>query len=110
MKRQNHASNKKSRRRSAEGAISHLRSVIENNLFIDKQLSNSAANQLKAISKRHSISLDYDLNYLICRKCSNSLIPGSSSRVRINKGMFRITCTKCGNIRRKPISRSEKND
>jgi len=105
MKRAN-SSRKRSRRSAAESAIFYLKEVFENNLFVDEKLSNSAASQIKAISKRHSIPLDSITNDLICRGCLNILTPGSNSRIRIVNRMLRVTCIKCGKIRRKPLFRT----
>lgn len=45
---------------------------------------------------------------MYCKKCNTPLIAGENCRVRIGDGRVKITCLGCGNIRRLPYTREQK--
>lgn len=44
----------------------------------------------------------------ICKKCDLPLIPGQNCRTRIGDGKVKITCSSCGEIKRMPYIREQR--
>ena len=60
----------------------------------------NAAKHLVKTSKRNRLPLPVNQRHWVCRECTQLLIPGENSRVRIRNGQRIITCLSCGNVRR----------
>ena len=60
----------------------------------------NAAKHLVKTSKRNRLPLPINQRHWVCRECTQLLIPGENSRVRIRNGQRIITCLTCGKVRR----------
>lgn len=47
---------------------------------------------------------------MLCKRCSTLLTNGESFRVRVMNSRIKITCLKCGEIKRIPYLKEQKND
>jgi ribonuclease P protein subunit RPR2 len=56
----------------------------------------------RRISMRHRVGIPAELKKKMCKRCGSYLVPGSSSRVRLDGKNLIITCLKCGAIKRYP--------
>jgi len=91
---------KTDRKKGAEKAIMHLSSVIESNTAQSKKLRDSAARQILSIGKKHGVRPKKGVKVMICRTCKKSMIPGTSSRVRISSKKIICTCLRCDRVTR----------
>ncbi len=48
------------------------------------------------VATRYNVRIPADLKFSACRKCHTYFVPGTTSRVRINRGRRILTCEKCG--------------
>jgi ribonuclease P protein subunit RPR2 len=63
------------------------------------------ASLARRIGMRHRVRLPRELRQKVCRDCNSYLVPGSTSRIRLQKRHVCITCLKCGRIMRYPYKR-----
>ena len=87
------------RRESALAAQEHLSKVISD-VSMPMIARVNAAKHLVKTSKRNRLPLPINQKHWICRGCTELMIPGNNSRVRIKDGQRIITCLICGRIRR----------
>ena len=100
MSRKRARSKAKSQRRiNALEAQQHLSSVISDVSMPMIARKNAAKHQVKT-SSRNRLPLPVSQRNWICRGCTELLIPGITSRVRIRDGQRMTTCLSCGKIRR----------
>lgn len=57
------------------------------------------------IAARQRIRMTKEQKRSFCRRCGASLVPGTTSRVRVARGRVVMTCTACGNIVRIPLAK-----
>ena len=90
---------KRSRAKKANAieAIQTLESTILQNG--DTTVSNSAADLILKIGKKHGIRRNRYVGFGICRKCKKSLIPGRNSRLRIRSKSLKLSCLECKSVR-----------
>lgn len=60
------------------------------------------------IGMRYNVRIPARYRTFYCRKCHAYLLPGRTSRTRINRGWVSITCLKCGHIYRHPYLREQR--
>ncbi len=65
--------------------------------------SNRCVEHARKIAMKERVRIPAPFSRQFCRRCSRFLVPGSSSRVRISRGMVTVTCIGCGYARRYPI-------
>jgi len=63
------------------------------------------ASLARRMGMRHRVRLPRELRQKVCRSCDSYLVPGSTSRVRLQKNNVCITCLKCGRTMRYPYKR-----
>ena len=90
---------KRQRIESALAAQSHLSSVMSD-ASMPMIARVNAAKHLVKTSKRNRLPLPISQRHWVCRECTQLLIPGENSRVRIRNGQRIITCLTCGKVRR----------
>ncbi len=90
---------KSQRRDNALEAQQHLSSVISD-VSMPMIARKNAAKHLLKTSSRNRLPLPFSQRHWICRECTELLIPGVNSRVRIRDGQRITTCLTCGKIRR----------
>lgn len=60
------------------------------------------------IGTRYNVRVPKRYHTLYCRKCHAYLLPGLTSRARLNRGRLSVTCLRCGHIYRHPYQREQK--
>lgn len=93
------SSAKLKRRENALEAQQHL-SKIMSDVSMPMIARINAAKHLVKTSKRNRLPLPINQRHWVCRECTQLLIPGENSRVRIRNGQRIITCLTCGKVRR----------
>jgi len=56
----------------------------------------------RLISRKHKVTFSKEQKRSYCKACNLPLVPGVSSRVRVEHGMVSITCLDCGHVKRYP--------
>ncbi len=72
------------------------------------ELSNRYVELARRIAMRQRIRIDRGFRREFCRRCSSFLVPGSTSRVRVQGGNVVVTCLCCRKRRRYPVGRDKK--
>ncbi len=90
---------KSQRRNNALEAQNHLSAVISD-VSMPMIARKNAAKHLVKTSSRNRLPLPVSQRHWICRGCTELLIPGVTSRIRIRDGQRITTCLSCGKIRR----------
>ncbi len=62
----------------------------------------------RRIGMRNRVSIPSHLKRSLCKSCSSLLVPGRSCRVRLKEGCIIITCLGCGQIKRYPFTKKDK--
>jgi ribonuclease P protein subunit RPR2 len=77
----------------------------------DLNLANRQAEIARKICLKYNIRLPYFERQLFCRKCKSFIVPGVTSRIRLDykPKAVKITCLKCGHVYRKILLRSRNN-
>ena len=88
------------RRTGAIRALESLSQAFEDGLKNNPEISDNAARQILSVGKKHGARPDSRISRMICRKCKQSMIPGSTSRVRISSKTITTTCLRCGRVTR----------
>ncbi len=73
------------------------------------ELSNRYVELARKIAMRQRIRIDREFRREFCRHCSSFLVPGNTSRVRVQGGNVVVTCLCCRQRRRYPVGR-DRND
>jgi ribonuclease P protein subunit RPR2 len=73
------------------------------------ELSNRYVELARKIAMRQRIRIDREFRREFCRHCSSFLVPGTTSRVRVQGGNVVVTCLCCRQRRRYPVGR-DRND
>lgn len=55
------------------------------------------------LTTRYQLAASDELKQRVCRGCQSYLLPGETSRVRIEAGAVSTTCLDCGRVRRIPL-------
>jgi len=87
------------RKENALEAQQHLSQIISD-VSMPMIARVNAAKHLVKTSKRNRLPLPISQRHWVCRECTQLLIPGENSRVRIRNGQRIITCLTCGKVRR----------
>lgn len=66
----------------------------------DPDLADRYAELAWRIKLKHRVDLPPRWKGSVCRKCHSFMVPGSSSRVRVRRGMVVTRCLRCGDTRR----------
>ncbi len=72
------------------------------------ELSNRYVELARKIAMRQRIRIDREFRREFCRHCSSFLVPGTTSRVRVQGGNVVVTCLCCRQRRRYPVGRDKK--
>ena len=72
------------------------------------ELSNRYVELARKIAMRQRIRIDREFRREFCRHCSSFLVPGTTSRVRVQGGHVVVTCLCCRQRRRYPVGRDAK--
>lgn len=92
---------KSERRKNANEAQAMLvERILSKPTMWSDAIIESSSKLLWNISRRHRQSMPYEIKHWICRSCKNLLRPGVTARVRLKGKIRKITCLKCGKIRR----------
>lgn len=94
---------RKERQRIAEDHISHLYTLAVASMDDHPQRSARYIALLRAISKKHKVTLPRGLKKGICKECNMPLIPGKNATVRTRNASVVVTCGNCGAIKRYPF-------
>lgn len=69
----------------------------------DADLAQRYARLARRVAMRHQAPLSRDQKVQVCRACGAYLVPGATSRVRLQRHRVVTTCLHCGALRRRPI-------
>ena len=58
----------------------------------------------RQVGMRYNVPLPAHMRRRACRGCHGYLLPGTTSRVRLNRGRASITCLRCGHVTRIPLA------
>ena len=58
----------------------------------------------RAVGMRYNVPVPAALRRRACRGCHGYLLPGATSRTRLNRGRATITCLRCGHVTRIPLT------
>ncbi len=98
--------NKKLERKIAKERIEYLLSKADEIKYDDYELSKRYIELTRKIALKYRIRLG-KRKYRFCKKCRYPY-RADKIRVRISKGVVRITCLNCGYVRRIPIKANRK--
>ena len=57
----------------------------------------------RTVGMRYNVTVPAAMRRRACRGCHGYLLPGTTSRNRLNRGRMTITCLRCGHVTRIPI-------
>jgi ribonuclease P protein subunit RPR2 len=57
----------------------------------------------RAVGMRYNVTVPASMRRRACRGCHGYLLPGATSRTRLNRGRVTITCLRCGHVTRVPL-------
>ena len=57
----------------------------------------------RAVGMRYNVPVPSAMRRRACRGCRGYLLPGTTSRTRLNRGRVTITCLRCGHVTRVPL-------
>lgn len=57
----------------------------------------------RAVGMRYNVPVPAAMRRRACRGCHGYLLPGATSRTRLNRGRATITCLRCGHVTRVPL-------
>ncbi len=100
MSRKRARSKAKSQRRNNAIEAQHHLSTVISDVSMPMIARKNAARHLVKTSSRNRLPLPISQRHWICRGCTELLIPGVNSRIRIRDGQRITTCLSCGKIRR----------
>ncbi|MHB8633418.1 MAG: ribonuclease P protein component 4 [Thermoplasmatota archaeon] len=55
------------------------------------------------LATKYQVGLEVRHKAAICRRCQGFMVPGTTCRTRIGRGLVRTTCLGCGLVRRRPL-------
>ena len=58
----------------------------------------------RQVGMRYNVALPAHMRWRACRGCHGYLLPGATSRVRLNRGRASVTCLRCGHVTRVPLA------
>lgn len=96
------------RRKSEERGIARRRIVRlfelahRRTLADEPELADRSVALARRIAMRYQTGLRPQERDRICRTCSAYLAPGKTARVRVEQGVKRVTCLRCGATSRRP--------
>ncbi len=61
----------------------------------------------RQVGMRYNVPHPAHMRRRACRGCHGFLMPGTTSRVRLNRGRASITCLRCGHVTRIPLGPRE---
>ncbi|NPA47214.1 MAG: ribonuclease P protein component 4 [Thermococci archaeon] len=74
----------------------------------DKALARRYVELALAVQRKAKVRMPKRWKRAYCRRCHSPLVPGVSARVRLRDGHVVTTCLECGNVRRHPYVREQK--
>jgi ribonuclease P protein subunit RPR2 len=57
----------------------------------------------RRVGMRYNVRIPREYRRRFCRGCYGYMLPGITSRTRLNRGKLVTTCTRCGHIARMPL-------
>lgn len=67
------------------------------------ELADRCVDLARRIGMRYNVRFDPVHRRRFCRACYRYLLPGSTSRTRMNRGRVVTTCLRCGHVSRRPL-------
>lgn len=62
----------------------------------------------RRVGMRYNVRFRPEQRQRFCKSCYCYLLPGSTSRTRLNKGRSVTTCLRCGHVTRRPLGTRDK--
>lgn len=84
-------------------ALAHRRMLEGEEVLADRSVRLG-----RRIAMRYQTGLTPGQRDSVCRACNGYLAPGRSARIRVEGGMKRTTCLRCGAVYRRPYRREQK--
>ncbi len=57
----------------------------------------------RRVGMRYNVRFSPEHRLKFCKACYRYLLPGSTSRTRLNRGRLVTTCLNCGHVTRRPL-------
>ena len=109
MPRRNTHKDKKIQKTIARTRIHRLLSLAEQYALSNRlNLANRYVEIARKISMRYLVPIPEEYKRSFCKHCYNYLLPGVTSRIRINRGKLVIYCLKCKKYTRMPLKDKRK--
>ena len=96
---------KKERQRVADEHIVHMYTLALAAMDTHPDRSSRYITLIRAISKKHKVTLSRPMKQGICTACNMPLVPGKNASVRTRNATVVITCQHCGAVKRYPFRR-----
>lgn len=96
---------KKERQRIADEHIVHMYNLALAAMDVHPERSSRYITLIRAISKKHKVTLSRPMKRGICTACNMPLVPGKNASVRTRNAMLITTCHHCGAVKRYPFRR-----
>jgi ribonuclease P protein subunit RPR2 len=61
----------------------------------------------RRVGMRYNVRFRPEQRLKFCKACYRYLLPGSTSRTRLNRGRRVTTCLRCGHVMRRPLQERE---
>ncbi|NIP33312.1 MAG: hypothetical protein GWN18_00145 [Thermoplasmata archaeon] len=61
----------------------------------------------RRVGMRYNVRFRPEHRLKFCKACYRYLLPGSTSRTRLNRGRSVTTCLRCGHVTRRPLEERE---
>lgn len=101
--KQKHSKKPHEFRSIASGRIAELFSQAGIRFKESPELANRYVKMARTISMKYKVPIPRELKRRFCGHCNHYLVPGSNSRVRLQKGKVVIFCSSCSRFTRIPI-------
>lgn len=92
-------------RKIAQQHISALFALMREKMHTDTTLAQTYSEHIRRIAMSQRIHLDKEIKRSFCKHCYSVLIPGKTSRVRLQSGKVVYYCFTCKNYTRIPYKR-----
>lgn len=83
--------------------LAHRRTIED-----EPALAERAVRLARRIGMRYQTGLRPDERDRVCRSCNAYLAPGNTARIRVEAGVKKTTCLRCGATRRRPYRAEQK--
>lgn len=67
------------------------------------ELADRYIDMARRVGMRYNVRFRSDQRVKFCKACYRYLLPGSTSRTRLNRGRKVTTCLRCGHVMRRPL-------